>query len=140
LNYHWSSAYSVGIAEIDLQHRELLEKAATLLEHMEQHHSEDLLTPMVEFLEKHIGAHYTLEEGLMLKVNYPDTHIHISEHQQLLRDFTQFKKVHKAQGSTTMVMLMMRKIVNWFLDHFVRDDIKLGLFVSTWEEAQPHDP
>jgi len=124
-----SETHGVGIAEIDLQHRRLVEiinqidaaldagaDAATLRE---------LLDVLIQFTE----FHFFTEEHYMRRHGFPDEATHREGHHhlvdQLLALRAEFANTAKNATRSTIGFLG-----DWLLDHIVNTDKELGAFLQ----------
>lgn len=79
----WRSDFSLGIDGLDKQHQELF----ALLAEIERHSAEDRqsLLRIIKRLFDYTQYHFAAEEGLLLKLSYPQS----DEHRDAHREFTQ---------------------------------------------------
>src|SRR5579859_3899181 len=67
---HWESRYSVGIAAVDHEHRELIELINRLYDEATSRGSKDAVLDFFGDLFKAISAHFALEERFMRERGY----------------------------------------------------------------------
>lgn len=112
----WNEKYSVGIAEIDEQHKQLIGYVNNLYDYMKQGKSKEILEPLFKDLYKYTQTHFLFEEKLMLQNNYPDYHTHKSEHSKFIQKLDdlkeKFNKNSFSAGIETMTMLK-----GWLNEH-----------------------
>jgi len=124
-----SETHGVGIAEIDLQHRRLVEiinqidaaldagaDAATLRE---------LLDVLIQFTEFHFFTeeHYMRRHGFPGEETHREGHHHLVD--QLLALRAEFTNTGKNATRSTIGFLG-----DWLLDHIVNTDKELGAFLQ----------
>ncbi len=78
--------YSIGIEQIDLQHKELSERMELLRDAMRKGQSRDTIRATLRFLEGYAVEHSATEERYMLRYNYPGILLHKTEHATFLGD------------------------------------------------------
>ena len=80
--YYWSDRYSVGIEELDRQHQRLLAIMAELHAAMLERESKAILADIFEKLIAYTQEHFTYEEKLLKKFDYPAYQDHTRDHEQ----------------------------------------------------------
>ncbi len=121
--------HGVGIAEIDLQHRRLVEiinqLEAALNAGAEAQSVRDLLDVLIQFTE----FHFFTEEHYMRRHGFPDEAPHREGHHhlvdQLLGLRAEFTVAEKKEIRDTIGFL-----AGWLLDHIVNADRQLGAFLQ----------
>jgi hemerythrin len=120
--FEWSDAMSVGIAEIDDQHKTLIGILNRLFVSVVQRDSDDLIVEILDALVDYTKTHFELEERLMLDSGYDSTEF--AEHRRAHLAF-----IHKV-GETATKNLVEGKSVSFelinFLKHWLRDHILLA--------------
>lgn len=144
----WTPELSVGVDEIDEQHRELLDRIDRLLRTIEDHHADDEIRRLLGFLETHVVLHFGTEEKLMVRTGYAGTRAHRDAHQRFLEDFSAIQAQFEAAGATpAMVQAVSSRVCGWLCDHIRSVDRGLGRFLKSRavdapppESAPPADP
>ncbi len=132
----WSEALSVGVAEIDAQHRELFSRVERLLEASLQD-DRSRVGPLLAFLRDYVGVHFEAEERLMLERHYPGYRVHKAEHDRFARDLSAMEAELAASGPTgDLAGRVERRVAEWLRDHVYLTDTALGRFVKGLEEAR----
>jgi hemerythrin-like metal-binding protein len=133
----WTEDLSVGIEEIDEQHKELISRINDLVDSVRQHVCKYKIGDVIKFLEEYIFVHFGDEEGLMKKYGYPDYPAHKAQHEFFISEFTDLKKEleklegGKKRGSYDLSVETNRIVVDWILDHIAKIDRKLGAYLQT---------
>ena len=125
----------IGIAEIDKQHQELLDRMDLLRDYMRRGQSRDAIRDTLKFLETYVVEHFATEVKYMNQYSDPDILRHKAEHETFLRDFTAFKEKFtslQAQGEITTFLGVdiVRKLNDWFSNHIATVDKKMGEFLA----------
>ncbi|KOR27636.1 hemerythrin, partial [Achromatium sp. WMS1] len=79
----WSEEISVGVEEIDEQHKVLLNLINELNDAMQARRSHDVITSIINKLSEYTRIHFAVEESLMRILNYPDYESHKAQHEEL---------------------------------------------------------
>ena len=78
------SRHILGIASIDRQHRELVDRVNELAEAVEHGHDFDQLRQRMEGIFDFTRQHFSHEEALMREHGFPGMEQHAAEHAELL--------------------------------------------------------
>lgn len=120
--FEWSDELSVGVHEMDQQHKILIDKINILIEDLNQD-SPHILRDFGE-LGKYVIEHFNDEEVYMEKINFPSLATHKTIHKQLL------EKVGEFQGIIESGNLDKGKLINflkmWLKSHIMGIDMKYG--------------
>ena len=81
----WTQALSVGVDEIDDQHRELFRRAARLLDGIKRGEPEEI-GALVDFLHEYAVTHFGAEEAFMREEAFPGYVRHKAEHDRFISD------------------------------------------------------
>ncbi len=128
----WTEDLSVGSEEIDNQHKELFNRINQLLDACNKGEGKEIAYKMFNFLEDYIVIHFTAEENLQKRYNYPDYETHKSLHLKFIKDFSALKKRFEAEGPTLPIVLQINRIVvDWLINHIKKVDKALGEFIKT---------
>lgn len=128
----WTEDLSIGNKEIDNQHKELFNRINQLLDACNKGLGKEVAGKTLIFLEDYIITHFTSEEGLQRKHNYPDYEAHKSLHVKFIKEFNELKKRFEAEGPTLPIVLQInRTVVDWLINHIKKVDKAVGEFVKT---------
>ncbi len=125
----WDEKYSVGIREIDLQHKKLVEMINGLHDAMKEGKGKDVLARVLQELVNYAGSHFATEEKHMTNFNYPGYLAHKSEHEKFVKQVLDFKKDFDS-GKAAMTLEVMNFLKNWLLNHISGTDKKYGPFFN----------
>lgn len=126
----WKDSLSVGVAEIDLQHKEMFKTINRLFEACSKAGGKEEAEGMIQFLQDYIVNHFGLEERMMIKHNYPDYRSHKAEHSKFTDDFFELKQLFKVEGpSDNFLIQLNRRVVDWLINHIIGTDMAMGSFL-----------
>jgi len=117
----WSEALSVHIAEIDVQHKSLIDYINRLHGSILCGQEIASLPKIFEDLEAYAQEHFATEEKYFERFQYPMAAEHIQEHTDFIRDLGAFKNRHD-QGEIDIAMAMLKFLSDWLLDHLHEKD------------------
>lgn len=122
----WSDAFSVGVEEIDDQHKQLVHMINELHEGIDGGWGAEAKEKVFVELAEYARVHFATEESLMSISNYPGSKGHKGQHHGL----NEIVKEHisqYAQGSANIsnydLLLFLKK---WLINHIMEEDKKLG--------------
>lgn len=130
----WKDSYSVGIAAVDDEHRELIEMVNRLQAAMLHAEGADTIEAAFGDLLRGISAHFALEERFMRSHGYDQRDVHKADHERLLDQLRDIMDSHDAAGTDGADQLAA-SLDAWFSEHFRTHDARLHGRLG----AHPHD-
>lgn len=118
---NWDDKLSVGVAEMDAQHKQLVDMVNNLHEAMKQGKSHEVMAVIVGDLKGYVKEHFSDEERYMKKINHPGLEAHIKEHTKLIEKVLDYETVviEGKQVSSVDVRTFLR---DWLLNHIQGKD------------------
>jgi hemerythrin-like metal-binding protein len=126
---NWSDEYSVNVAEIDAQHKELLKLVNGLHAAVESCIGKDELKDKLINLTEFTRHHFATEEELMKQHDYPDLVRHHKEHRTLLRHMDELVAM-VSNGRSPTFYSDYDVSTDWALLHIEEHDRDLGHFLN----------
>ena len=127
----WQDNLSVGVLEVDIQHKLLFEKFNAFLAACEAQTESDGIYRLFWFLEAYTITHFNEEEKLMQRVGFPDIARHREKHRVFAGEVGKLKERLKSEGPTpTLVTTITTFVTNWLLDHICNTDRAIGRYVT----------
>jgi hemerythrin len=128
----WTPALSVGVENIDSQHKIWFEKADQLFEAGKTGKSKEVIAQMFDFLDDYTKQHFKDEEAYMTKIKYPDIAEQKKLHQGFIEELAKLKKDYQESGGNiTVIINANQMIVNWLTKHISTVDKKIGAYAKT---------
>jgi hemerythrin len=126
----WSPSMSVGIGDIDVQHRKMIRKINEISEAVDVSKSKEEIIEAIVFFEVYSEEHFKTEEGYMQVYRYPEYLGHQKEHRLLMDDMAKVRE-HFKQGKITAkeVYDESRRVANWFMAHMKIVDDRMAVFL-----------
>lgn len=123
----WSAALSVGLDEVDDQHKILVGLLNDLHAAILAHHGSAECRKILDRLAEYTRVHFTTEEGLMRLLKYPGLEMHHKQHEELLNEVVALQeKLDKGTASITFELLHFLKV--WLSKHITESDKRFGDF------------
>lgn len=129
----WHEGLSVGIDEIDGQHKALFNAVNAFLDSVETSKNVDDVAVVITFLEEYVGVHFDTEERAMKKHDYPLYDEHVEQHRYFSDTVSYLKEKYLEWGwgtTSTLKVMLQRKLVDWLLSHVSVEDKKLGAYLQ----------
>ncbi|WP_373485669.1 bacteriohemerythrin [Acetobacterium malicum] len=128
----WTPALSVGVENIDSQHKIWFEKADQLFEAGKTGKSKEVIAQMFDFLDDYTKQHFRDEEAYMTKINYPDIEEQKKLHKNFIAELAKLKKdFQESGGNITLIINANQMIVDWLTKHISTMDKKIGTYAKT---------
>lgn len=120
----WKDEFSVGVASVDLEHRELIDLINALHALIGDSASADDVVSMLGEIFAQISAHFALEEKYMRETRYPLLDEHKGDHEVLLDQLRDIMELVDVDGSYNEQGLS-EDLERWFTEHFATHDARL---------------
>jgi hemerythrin-like metal-binding protein len=128
----WQDSYSVGVALIDGQHKELIRMTNELALGCRKGGiaAEAYFMKTIQGAVNYIKTHFYTEEVIMNRLGYPELEAHKKEHEdfvhQVLRNVREFE-----EKKNLVPLELVKYLQNWVLVHIARSDKKYGDFIDS---------
>lgn len=117
----WSDELSVGIEEIDAQHKVLVDLLNQAHEAIQQRQGAEANRDVVQRLGEYTRVHFAVEESLMRILHYPDYERHKEEHDKLIAQLAGLRgKLDSGKGSISFELAHFLKV--WLTKHIMEVD------------------
>jgi hemerythrin len=128
----WKDRYSVGIAAVDYEHKELIDLINRLYDEWVQGGSGGSVEGFFGDLYRGISAHFALEERFMRERQYDQLAAHKRDHERLLDEIRDIMDDFVDEKQTTSSLA--GRLEAWFSRHFETHDARLHKALG----AHPH--
>lgn len=127
----WDAAkYSVGVREIDTQHKVLIDMLNELYDAMQTGKSNDILGGIILKLVNYTKTHFATEERYFERFAYPETIAHKKEHEKFTQKVLAFKNDFDS-GRKSMTVGITSFLKDWLASHIQGIDKKYGPFFNS---------
>ncbi|QYZ65959.1 MAG: hemerythrin [Gammaproteobacteria bacterium (ex Lamellibrachia satsuma)] len=126
----WSDSLSVGIEEIDEQHKILVDLINRMHQAIHERHGSDAVKGILAELADYTRIHFAVEESLMRILNYPGYEEHKEIHEELLGHVVELiQKVES--GKTAIGFELLHFLKTWLTKHIMEEDMQYtGFFLA----------
>ena len=126
---NWDEKYSVGNREIDSQHKTIIR----LINELNDNDCESTRAGVTERvlleLVKYTAYHFSFEEKLLVQYRYPDTILHMSQHNSLIEELKKFM-IRNGNESNLPANDLMIFLSDWLKSHIIAEDKKYSAFLG----------
>ncbi len=117
----WSNQLSVGLEEIDEQHKMLAGMVNEMHEAIQEHHAAEVVRGILDRLASYTQTHFLVEESLMRILNYPRYEEHKKEHDALIFQVKELQqKLDDGKVSINFELMYFLKV--WLTKHIMESD------------------
>lgn len=127
--FRWLDSYSVGVKEMDAQHRQLLELLEQLNESLKNGASEEVKEKIISSLIGFMVAHFAAEEKIMQKYGYPGLPDHHRTHADIAAKIKILNARHEKLSSAVNPEFMTF-LRTWLVSHIQGEDQAYGRFIA----------
>jgi hemerythrin len=130
MSLNWDNNLSTGITSIDNQHKELFNRINQLLLAMKEGKARNEIIETLDFLEEYVIKHFTEEEMIQKKNDYPKYNIQHEQHEQFKGELKKLRETFNSKGTSSLLVLNVQKeMSNWWKSHITGMDKELGQFL-----------
>lgn len=129
--FEWKNQYSVGITEIDKQHRKLFEIGSRINDlafAKDGYDHYDEIMEVLHELRDYTEYHFNYEEKLMDQYGYESIEKHKFEHFFVVKKLKKFENDDLEFNQKELVLSLMEFISNWISDHILKEDMTYSDF------------
>lgn len=126
---NWNPSYSVKIGEIDTQHQKLITMMNDMNEAMAKGKGKDVVGPIIDGMISYTKIHFSKEEMLFDKHNYPDAPGHKQQHAAFVKKVTEFRDSYQ-KNQLSLTVNVMNFLADWWVNHICGTDRKYSDFFN----------
>ena len=122
----------IGVAKIDEQHKELIDRINTIISMGLKSVSKEETQKTLDLLGRYVVQHFSDEEALQRKCNYPKYEWHRELHHKFIGDFMKIKEVFAENGpSVKFTVELNNRLIHWIVKHIKNVDAEFGKFYTS---------
>jgi hemerythrin len=125
----WDNSLSVKVAEIDKQHRKLIDLINKLNDAMKGGKGKDILEKIIDELFAYAGGHFATEEKYFDQFKFPESNTHKDKHKEFVKKISEFKNGFDS-GKVALTVEVMNFLKDWLRNHIQGTDKKYGPFFN----------
>ncbi len=136
MKVEWQEYLSVGVAEIDRQHKLLFDKYNAFFAAYNDDRGDEEVIRLFYFLEKYVATHFADEGSLMQRINFPDYQKHLHQHLVLTDKVAELKERLGNEGTTPDLICSAGLLMTgWLIEHISVMDRAIGRFMKEREKC-----
>lgn len=121
----WQDSFSLGIPEVDHEHRSLIDLINALHDSLTTTARTDEIAEFLAELHASVAAHFALEERVMRQAGYREIAAHKAEHEQLLDEIRGIMDEQGRPSAADYERALAERLREWFERHFRDADRRL---------------
>jgi len=125
----WKKEFSVGVAEVDHEHQQLVALINALYDALPQDDAENKVMDFLGEIYTQIAAHFALEEKIMRSRNYDRYADHKSDHERLLDELRDIMDDYE-ENAYFDDGEFSGHLEGWFTGHFKTHDARLHKYLG----------
>ena len=125
----WVERLTLQSAELDVEHREVLQKLNSLLLTLDCG-DPNRIAMACDVLSAEVRVHFDKERELMLAADYPDSAAHIEQHEELLRGLARIRFALTSSMGVWSPVDADSMLEQWFVPHLTHADRRLADFIA----------
>lgn len=128
----WTPDLSVGVDQVDEQHKIWFEKADQLFEAGKKGQAKEFIGQLLDFLDDYTRKHFSDEEKYMQSIKYPEYDRQKALHTAFISQLDKLKNEFRESGGNILVVLNANQmVVDWLTKHIANEDKKIGVYAKT---------
>lgn len=125
-NLQWNEGMSVGVELIDNDHKVLIALITEVSDAIESGDSATNIEDIFQRLEEYVKQHFSREEHLMRKCNYPQLDEHIRQHRLFTDKIPELKEQLLSAETLRVAEEVNLFLINWLMNHIVGEDMSFA--------------
>lgn len=130
----WKKEYSIGVEEIDIQHKELFRIVSEFLNILTKYGEKDehiaKTEETLEFMKNYVVEHFESEEKLQIKIGYPEYASHKLLHDRMVKLVLNFEEQYNSQtNKERLIKEFAGTLLAWLVNHVVVADREIADYV-----------
>ncbi len=131
----WSNEFSVGVEEIDRDHKRLLGLLNELQNAVEAGEDREVLGKLLDELIHYVSYHFAHEEALFLRTNYPGYRAHERKHQALTNTAHAIREDFQLSASKALPPQVLEFLKNWICEDILGADRDFGEYFNAHRDS-----
>lgn len=127
--FEWDDSFSVGVVEIDDQHKQLIQMINDVAEAVAQGRPDDVQQGVLCDMVVYAGVHFSTEEKHMQHFNYSDIEVQKAQHHDYILKIGQFR-VDLEAGKITLTQDILDFLKDWLKEHILVTDMRFKPFFN----------
>ena len=131
----WNEGMSVGIDAIDKDHKQIIAILAKLTSAEHGETSAQTIDDIFTELEHYVTLHFSREEALLEKANYPEITAHKASHQKFIDTLPKLKQEWLTKDCLACSEKITTFLSKWIVNHILEEDLDYVSYVYKLSDA-----
>ena len=131
----WEEGYKIGHPAMDSEHLVLFALLNQLDININHDMAESCVTDILSALSSYIDFHFSHEEGVMRKANYPGLTEHIATHRVFVNELELLSQVNGTCDPQKCALKVRGFVLDWLLTHILEIDVDYSRFIAAQATA-----
>lgn len=118
----WSDTFSVGVAELDDQHKRLVRMINRLIDEQKTLTKPETIAELITEMTDYTLEHFRAEEYLMAEYGYERLAQHVEVHQDFIKKTQGFMAV--PAGPNLLSKALLEFLKSWLVGHILHEDMQ----------------
>ena len=133
----WNPKLETGNAEIDAQHRELLERFKRFSDACRGGKGKQEIFALYAYLGTYVHEHFHAEETLMLAHGYPNLTSHRLEHQEFSTRLRHLQReIDQEHITLPLIIETSENLLRWVIQHIHKTDVRMAEYLRSASSEQ----
>ncbi|WP_020674757.1 bacteriohemerythrin [Geopsychrobacter electrodiphilus] len=119
----WNEKYSVGVTELDEQHKSLIHMINEMHYAMNNDKGQEAITSIIEQMFAYMELHFSTEEGYMQQFGYLGLLAHQKSHEEF-RSKARDLRERVSAGEFVLSFEILQFLSDWLQNHILVSDMK----------------
>jgi hemerythrin-like metal-binding protein len=125
----WSERFSVGVAILDDQHKELIRMVNSLIDNQDAGADSEPVADVLQSMTQYAAYHFRTEERLLKEYNYPEYTSHQAEHTDFKTKTARFC-MDAIAHKNALAGEVLTYLSAWLTNHILESDMKYKAFFA----------
>lgn len=130
MKVQWSDELSVGVPQMDAQHRRWIDLLNGFYDAVERGEREEGIRELFQGVEEYTAFHFGAEEQFMAEIGYPDLEAHRKIHENLKEQIRSARERYE-NGDRKAARELVAFVLSWLYTHIARTDKKYGEYYAS---------
>lgn len=126
--FKWKNEYSVGNAELDGHHKELINLVNDFYTRLYNQEGKFAIEDALKNLSKYVIMHFNREEAIMKQYDYPHLSSHQKEHEMFKKSVADLERDFQS-GKIMMAIPVGKFLKDWVNGHILGIDKKYSSYI-----------
>lgn len=125
----WDESFSVGVRNLDEQHKQIIMMVNTLIEMNNTNVDSEIISDTLTKMTRYTTDHFNKEEQYLLEYSYPEYSLQKKQHQEFKRKTADFCMETMAHNTAVPIAIFMY-LKSWWMNHILKEDMKYKKFLN----------